>query len=184
MPGAWPIAAVYRKLSGSTVSEEETRRFSDAADRMQRRYKKLSPRPSTIGHLWLRDMLRRAWDAKDTRERDWYLFRFRDHYQQMVRRYEMTHDELVRDELAAVDVTTPRIALPPVDAIEAAAFYFQHQARRARHCENEDCPAPYFFISKKGQRYCSPVCSKPAQRAAKRRWWNENRATQKRRKKR
>jgi len=43
-------------------------------------------------------------------------------------------------------------------------------------CRNLECPAPYFIASRKDQRYCSQECAWPAKRAAKLKWWHENRA--------
>jgi hypothetical protein len=42
---------------------------------------------------------------------------------------------------------------------------------RARYCANPECPAPYFFVKRKNQRYCSEICAAPAQRELKRKWW-------------
>lgn len=42
----------------------------------------------------------------------------------------------------------------------------------AKYCANRECPAPYFFAQKVRQKYCSEVCSQPAQRAAKLKYWN------------
>jgi hypothetical protein len=46
---------------------------------------------------------------------------------------------------------------------------------RFAFCWNPDCPKPYFIGDRKKRKYCSPKCAKPAQRAAKRKWWHENR---------
>ena len=169
LPGAWPL-----RDEGAAAR----RNFSDANRNMQRRYKDLLGDSGAIGHLWLRDMLRKAWATADTREREWICFRFRDSYASMVRREPMSADERRKEDFS-VDVAGPRYALPPVNPIEAAVFHFQH-SRNARHCRNVECPAPYFFANKKGQEFCSPDCVKPAQRESKRRWWNENRAKKRR----
>ena len=71
-----------------------------------------------------------------------------------------------------------RLSEPPPDPtpLEAALYHLQNLGDLARHCLNSDCPAPYFVATKRWQHYCSPECSLPAQREAKRKWWNENRA--------
>jgi hypothetical protein len=73
-----------------------------------------------------------------------------------------------------------RFSDPPARAttFEAVFYYLRRHIDHARHCGNPDCPAPYFFATKKGQKYCSEECAGPAQRAAKLKWWNENRAGQ------
>jgi hypothetical protein len=63
---------------------------------------------------------------------------------------------------------------PPQTAFEQAAFHFHRVAKRAQCCNNSDCPAPYFFIVKKGQKYCTQKCAAAGEREAKRRWWHEN----------
>lgn len=65
----------------------------------------------------------------------------------------------------------------PLTPFEAAMFHLQtHLADKIRRCPNPTCPAPYFFAVKRAQKFCSTSCAEPAQREAKRRWWNENRA--------
>ena len=51
-----------------------------------------------------------------------------------------------------------------------------HAADLMRVCQNPDCPARYFIADRRTQKFCSEKCAGPAQREAKRRWWNENRA--------
>lgn len=165
LPGPWPL---------EDMSNDAGLKFRDAMARLRRRHKAICGDSRSLGHLWLRDMLRRAWDASDMRERDWLLFRFRDSYAAMERRGDMPSNERMKEDFTA-DVTGPRYFPPPVTAVEAAAFYLQRNFNRARHCLNPDCPAPYFIVSKKGQRYCSEECAKPAQREAKRKWWTEHR---------
>lgn len=54
---------------------------------------------------------------------------------------------------------------PPGGEFEEAASYLQSHLRHAKHCLNAgntdpqaQCPTPYFFIERKGQKYC---CDKP-----------------------
>lgn len=102
------------------------------------------------------DLLRRAWDARTLREREWYL----------------------DDAASLYHLATDRFGHPPTQAtpLEALLYYFRRNAERALHCPNPACMAPYFFATKKGQKYCSPECAAPSQRESKRKWWHENRA--------
>lgn len=101
-------------------------------------------------------LLRHAWDANTLRKREWYLHDAESYYHQVAGRF----------------------GDPPTHAtpLEAALYYFRRNIDRALHCPNPDCAAPYFFSTKKGQKYCSPECALPAQRESKRRWWSENKA--------
>jgi hypothetical protein len=135
--------------------------------------------------------LRNSWEASDLRHRDWYMFKFRDYYQQTIVRVRQVSAVQSPGRIPpAMPVIVPasraelleamgtRNNPPPITPIEAAAFYFQQNARRARRCLNEGCPAPYFLAKKKGQKFCGEECAKPTQREAKRKWWNENRGKQ------
>lgn len=170
MPGPWPLEA---------MSKESALKLRDAAMRLRRRYKPILGDSSAFGHLWLRNMLRRTWDSSDIREAEWFLFRFRDSYAAMVRRQAMTAQDREKEDFTT-DVKGPRYALPPATAIEAAAFHLQRNLHRALHCPNLECPAPYFFAKKKGQKFCSSACAQPAQRESKRKWWHENRGKKRR----
>jgi hypothetical protein len=70
---------------------------------------------------------------------------------------------------------------PSLNGFERCAVYLQRNLHRARYCAGPECAAPYFFILRKGQRYCSTDCLLPVQRESKRRWWKANRAKSKRR---
>lgn len=127
--------------------------------------------------------LRDAWDAPDMRRFEWYTLKAQNEYE-----YEAA--------CASTDVTPSHVMPRPGDEakfkaaitksdeppsivtpVEAAIFHLRRNRKRALHCPNSECPAPYFFSTKKGQKFCSLACAKPSQRAAKRRWWAENRAT-------
>lgn len=43
-----------------------------------------------------------------------------------------------------------------------------------RYCANPDCKEPYFVAGRASQTFCSGPCAAPAQREAKRRWWDEH----------
>ncbi len=123
-----------------------------------------------------------AWDATDLRRFEWYTWKAQRDYEfeAASARHKVTPSHLASrpgDELkvkaAIIESEEPPATITPV---EAAIFHLRQNRKRALHCPNPDCPAPYFFAMKKGQKYCSPECAKPSQRESKRRWWAENRA--------
>jgi hypothetical protein len=61
--------------------------------------------------------------------------------------------------------------LPPESNCERV---FTHLAACTVVCQNADCPAPYFFAARHGQKYCSEECARPAQREFKNNWWKEH----------
>jgi len=48
-------------------------------------------------------------------------------------------------------------------------------ADRLCYCENPKCSVPWFIGRRRDQQYCSNDCAWPAKKAAKRKWWDENR---------
>ena len=102
---------------------------------------------------WVSQLLQSAWDAPTERKREWYLM----------------------DAEVTAHHATNRFAAPPRRAtrLEAAFAYFRRNRKTAHHCANPDCAAPYFF-ARRNQKFCSPECSLPALRAAKRRWWHKH----------
>lgn len=175
LPGPWPLV-----LGNDAASREVGKRFADAQKWIQQRHKDVLADSFVVGDLKLRDFLRKAWDSPDLREREWFLYKFRDHYQNMVRRFDMSYQQVRKDEADEMNVMAPRHAPPPLTAIEAAAFYLNRNFDFAQHCLNPDCAAPYFFGRRRGQKYCSGKCAGTAKRAAKLRWWTKNRAGKKR----
>lgn len=141
-----------------------------------------------IGLLYLlRDSLRKAWKTSDVREREWYLFRFRENYHQVcIHQLYGGHAAFV-DKLGKADngltywktrmeMAERMDSAPNATFLEAAAYHFQRISHRARHCANPGCGIqPYFLAEKPRQRYCSEVCAAPGLRESKRRWWNQNR---------
>jgi hypothetical protein len=75
--------------------------------------------------------------------------------------------------------------VPPICPFEAAIFWLQTQQKLMRFCPNPLCwgshdprrvpPGPWFFRTRKSEKYCSSECGNPARREAKRLWWAENR---------
>jgi hypothetical protein len=79
-----------------------------------------------------------------------------------------------RPDMSTLDDVRQDKSPPPLNSFEQVMFHFQVISHKVRCCANSECPAPYFLTTKKGQRYCSSKCSAPAQKEAKRRWWNEH----------
>jgi len=137
--------------------------------------------------------LRKAWDAPDLGQSDWYTWTAQSEYEyqaasakhnvrplgQVMERNE--HGTIVRrsaEDRAKIEAAIRETDEPPavITSVEAAIFYLRHNRDNALHCPNPECPAPYFFRSKKGQKFCSPECAKPSIRESKRQWWAVNRA--------
>jgi hypothetical protein len=128
------------------------------------------------------EYLRSAWDAADLRRFEWFTWKAQGEYEWEAARakHNVTPASMkstdLEDIAAILESEEPPSVVTPV---EAALFHLRHNRDRALHCPNPECPAPYFFQTKKGQKFCSPECAKPTQRAAKRKWWAENRAKEK-----
>lgn len=156
----------------------------ESLDRLQRRnttvlqsvaspHKGGPPRLAEFTVRNLRGELRKAWDAPDRRQRDWYIFQLRTWFNM----YSRVFEESKAVEAGGSKPNVVIVECPPVTPLEAVMFYFQTGvADKAKHCQNPGCPAPYFIAEKRWQKYCSEACSGPATRDAKRRWWQENRA--------
>jgi hypothetical protein len=128
--------------------------------------------------------LRDAWDAPDLRHFDWYTWKAQTEYEYEAAcaRHNVTPSHVMAEDsdkqqaatiAALIEADEPPAVITPV---EAAIFYLRHNRDRALHCPNPECPEPYFFRTKKGQKFCSPECAKPSQRESKRQWWTTNRA--------
>lgn len=121
-----------------------------------------------------------AWESANLRHFEWYTWKAQMEYefQAASARHNLIEPGITaenrQDAIAAVTESSEPPAI--ITPVEAAIFYLRRNHKRALCCPNPDCPAPYFFASKKGQKYCSPECAKPSQRESKRRWWDENRA--------
>jgi hypothetical protein len=68
-----------------------------------------------------------------------------------------------------------RIRANPRSLPTVLAWACVHDAEHLGFCFNPGCPHPYFIVSRKDQRYCSPDCARPAKKAAKLKWWHEHR---------
>lgn len=125
-----------------------------------------------------RTTLRRLWQEQDLRQRDWYLYRLRDIYHQLILTLENPGSfEYGSKESTLLRRLTDRLFqdVPRVSPFEAAIFWLQANQSRMLYCQNPMCETPYFFRTKKGQKFCSPECANPVRKESKRRWWVENR---------
>lgn len=137
-------------------------------------------------------VLRMAWDSPTPRERAWYAHLVREIYN--VDRVEHTEEakklippatrmhfgnreieELHEHEAAILELRRLRLSIPPISKFDAAAQHFETILSRASRCQNPVCAiTPYFLATKAGQKFCSEPCARPAQQAAKKKWWAEN----------
>lgn len=168
------------------------KRMEAALNRLQSRYSEAFVNCPMIALMMLRDLLRKAWTAPGERAAGWYLFQLRYHHSNTVRRvrHVQTVDGKPEPEILSNIPGTVEEAKRiieqseplPMTEFEASVFYLHKNLRRALYCPNTECPAPYFFANRKNQRFCSPECAKPSRVESQRRWWQENRSKQKRRK--
>ena len=121
----------------------------------------------------VRDGLQQAWDAPNSRHRDWHVFIMRQAAHQArvaVENMSKPDSEKLSDRWKGVPDATP---------FESAMVYFQETIRdRAKHCAGPDCPVPYFIAVKRWQKFCSEKCAGPANRESKRKWWREHRGNE------
>ena len=100
--------------------------------------------------------IKQAWAAPDAETRDWKMFILR---RQLLSFY------------YAEDQWPP--SPPPLTPLQQAVRYLQMEGRRARRCANSECPAPYFFATRRNQKFCGHDCAVPSRLEAKMRWWND-----------
>jgi hypothetical protein len=113
--------------------------------------------------------LRNLWIEPDQRQKEWGLFAFR------YALYKYEDDALTTDRLFGILLDPAKsFRIPPPTPFEQALSYLVKVGDKARYCANPECPAPYFFVQRKNQRYCSEICAAPAQRELKRKWWAEH----------
>lgn len=132
-----------------------------------------------LEHVWfVGKHLQDAWGERDIREREWYIFKLRELNLKFADKY--FNDEpklkiLHLKEFSRTRTWSYRIdRAPALTPFEQIMIYFQKSASRALRCANPDCPAPYFFNTKKGQIYCTEACAAFGQREAKKKWWANN----------
>jgi hypothetical protein len=115
--------------------------------------------------LPLRDAVRRLW-ISDERDKRWGTFRILEKYFLLGSR-RFTEGPVKDDGEWFLPAD-----LGPETICERI---FTHMSGPTTRCHNPDCPhAPYFFATRRSQKYCSDECAIPAQREFKRKWWREN----------
>jgi hypothetical protein len=114
-------------------------------------------------------ILNNLWTEPDSRQKEWGVFAFR------YALYRWGDDTATGGSIFSIlhDPTRP-FRVPPPTPFEQALSYLIKVGDKARYCANPECPAPYFFVTRKNQRYCSEICAAPAQRELKRKWWSEH----------
>lgn len=159
--------------------------------RLSTRYADFVSRPVSSAHRlelssafgFLALLLQKGWDAPTMRERAWF-FRDAESFSRLLSakpedwgKWNTGH--MSPDYPATFRVITYAFVNPPAQPtpLEAVFHYLWQHMEHALHCSNPECPAPYFFATKKSQKYCSPECAEPARRESKLKWWNENRAS-------
>jgi hypothetical protein len=65
-------------------------------------------------------------------------------------------------------------SFPAPTVFEQCLLYLIRPGVHTSLCANQECSAPYFFQSRRGEKYCSTDCARPAQQEFKRRWWREH----------
>jgi hypothetical protein len=130
-------------------------------------------REAALAFRFLSFLLKRGWDAPTQREREWY-FREAESFGRYLTAKDAEKTEWDDSHLMYRFVKPPAQPSP----LEAVFHYLWRNVKHALRCGNPECQIPYFFATKKSQKYCSYECAEPARRASKLRWWNENRAGQ------
>ena len=103
----------------------------------------------------LRKTLRSVWATSDLKEKEWRIFLFR------------ADTTMTVSFLSSLEVPAPSL-------FEQTVMYLFKWASTTRCCHNRECHSPYFWASRRSQKYCSDVCALPAQRSYKRLWWQKN----------
>jgi hypothetical protein len=60
------------------------------------------------------------------------------------------------------------------DGFLMVLLYALKHVHLLRYCGNADCKEPYFVAKRASQVFCGGPCAGPAQREAKKRWWDEH----------
>jgi hypothetical protein len=108
--------------------------------------------------LELRNLVRRVWIEPDLRTKRYGVF--------LLWKWAMFSKGWVEQGIP--------YSLPPPNPFEQAIQLLIDAADLAHYCGNPECFTPYFFASRRNQKYCSDACAKPAQREFKRQWWAEH----------
>lgn len=155
--GLWPLPgpSLHGRLISENISRAPgSRPVDEQIDEM-------------LDKMWilpLRAALRIVWTAPDLRTKQWGIFRILD-------------DVVVKENQSlpyswpSWDLPGRVTCVPTPTPFELALRYL---LRRTGLCANPGCAAPYFFPTRRGQKYCSDSCAVPAQQEFKRKWWAEH----------
>jgi hypothetical protein len=116
-----------------------------------------------IQKYWLsyfKEAVRRVWLLPDLRSKRWYVHRILTKF--VFGDSRESYTDLVQGPLG------------PPSRLERILEELVRSNDSACHCRNSYCPAPFFFATRRGQKYCSEACAEPAQREAKQKWWSEH----------
>ncbi len=131
----------------------------EASDRAMKRVSGFDRREHQVLHC--RRLIRRFWLEPDLRTREYIVFLLQhENFMSQNRPYSWTR---ILQE-----------GLPPANPFEQAVTYLRQRSQLTRYCANPDCAAPYFFATRRNQRYCAADCTQFAQREFKRQWWAEH----------
>jgi hypothetical protein len=120
----------------------------------------------------LRRKVRDIWLMPDRRGKEWYAFRMIESAGIAVANVPPYEARLERD--LGTLWSNARKPVPPLTAIELCLRHLIAKGDKARICQNKDCDKPYYFATRRSQKYCSERCALPAQRKFKRDWWNRS----------
>jgi hypothetical protein len=130
--------------------------------------------------------LRLAWRASNARERNWHLFTVRQEY---VRGMLGTRVMVTRDGRGGRDAARKVIPLvPPKTPLDLAVHHAQTRLsdKMAVCVRGKACDSPYFFLRRKGQKYCGTDCRAIVLQERSNAWWAQHgkrwRAEQRKRK--
>jgi hypothetical protein len=128
--------------------------------------------------FWLCPYMRMAWSGSSPREREWYVHKVRQIYNEdrVLRSEEGRRLNSLKEQQGLKvreDFEKLVLGLPPPNPIDAALQYFQQVVGQASVCQNPLCQHPHFLAAKFAQKYCSDLCARPAQKEAKQKWWRK-----------
>jgi hypothetical protein len=111
----------------------------------------------------LRETLRAVWRAPDRRSKLWGIMRISQDF------FQYGDRSLVRIPLS--NEGDYFLSLRSPSRFEEQILQFIDLTDWTGYCANPDCQHPY-YLSKRKKKYCNRACAKPAQQAAKRKWFN------------
>jgi hypothetical protein len=117
----------------------------------------------------LRKAIRMVWSLPDLRSKQWAIHKIIEQFLIRGDRRFFFAPMAEGYSDAFLDSLEPPSPLERIFEI-LTAERFHHLARI---CAEPECPHPYFFAKRSWTKFCSEVCAQPAQREAKKKWWNE-----------